>query len=218
MTLQRCVFWISTRQWQDWAQREQECEHRKTRQMGWPSRKSRDHWVDLELNKILIWAEPTYSQALLCGCCSVDGGCQHPAPSTQCFTDIKKREDMGKHHCHLFTERILLSAAASEEGKAIYISLISDWESKLQSHSSWLLRTMLSLELIFLLWERQQDMNCVCTATTALWPPPDRVMLFYKGGVVNTERNTTARRQVGEKSSVNIPECPSPLGSETRHV
>lgn len=104
------------------------------------------------------------------------------------------------HHCYLFTERISASAA-SEEEKAIYISLISDLESKLRSHSSWLLRTVLSLEMIFLLWEQQQDMNPLCTALAKLWPPLPGVMLCYKGGKAKTERNTSAQRQVGEKSS-----------------
>lgn len=41
----------------------------KIQEMGWPPRKSWDGWVDLELSEIHIWAEPAYSQALLCSCC-----------------------------------------------------------------------------------------------------------------------------------------------------
>lgn len=93
MTLKRCIFRISMRWQQDRAQREQECEHMKTRQTGWPSRKSWDDWVDLELNEIQIWAEPAYSQALLCSCCSVEGGCQCAALYNQCFTQVKRREE-----------------------------------------------------------------------------------------------------------------------------
>lgn len=75
----------------------------------------------------------------------------------------------------------------------IYISFISDFASELQSPSSWLMRTMLSLELTLLLWEHRQDMNCACTATTTLGVPPARTVLCYKSGTANRERNTSAQ-------------------------
>lgn len=119
------------------------------------------------------------------------------------------------HHGHLFYRKdISLCCCWGEESD---LHQLHGWLGK-QAPEPQLLRTMLSLELIFLLWEWQQDINCIYMAVTTFWPPPDRAMLCYKGGIANTERNTTAQRQVGETSSVSFPECPSRLGSETLHV
>lgn len=156
----------------------------KTQEMGWLPRKSWDGWVDLELNEIQIWAEPAYSQTLLCSFCW-------------------GKEEEGESCCHLFIGRTW-GSATSEEVRVLYMSLMNDLESKLLNHGSWLLRTTATSALTgadLFLWEQQQDMKCFCMAMTTLWPPLGRAMLSYKGDAASTEGNITTQTGRNKKLS-----------------
>lgn len=113
--------------------------------------------IELTLNKMRSRSERSQHIPKLCFAVALcGGGCQCAALSTQRFPQGERREQE-HYHCHLFIEKILVSAA-SEKGRALYVSFMSDLESELLAAEE----PMLSLELIFL----QQDMNCVCTAVT----------------------------------------------------